>query len=376
MKKENRWGISWIIYIIGIMILVALSSYAMLICENNIGGWIGLGLIIIGSIIIRSKVAWKGVKFFLLWVSIIALIIIDFQLTKQVSLSGALLRELVVAKSAANANYMNEAEWSAPSGYVVEKTNLGSLPIEKLSKEESNSQRVILQLHGGAYVMPLINSYRDIAIKYSQANEDCDVVTIDYRVAPKDIYPAALEDAVAAYKWLMEQGYSNENIIITGDSAGGGLALATTLYLRDNEVPLPKAVIVMSPWANLENTSPSRTDNYDKDPCLGQGLQGIALQISNPDYVGEHDIKDPYISPVYGDYKDFPPLLVQVGTHEILYDDAIDVAKKAEAAGVKVQETTYNGMFHVFQMAWQIVPEGKKAWNEVQTFIKDVYAGQ
>ena len=154
---------------------------------------------------------------------------------------------------------------------------------------------------------------------------------------------------MAAYNWLLDQGYKSENIIIAGDSAGGGLTLATALYLRDHDMPLPAALITMSAWTKLD---------YKR---------------LKPDYVGKNDPKDPYISPIYGDYHDLPPMLMQVGGDETILNDTLKVAHIAEGDGVSVQQTTYKGMFHVFQMLFPELTEANEAWNEVEDFIKGIF---
>jgi len=209
-----------------------------------------------------------------------------------------------------------------------------------------------LQLHGGAYTRSLKDNgttYRRAAVQYAELS-GAGVLTVDYRVAPEHPYPAALEDALLAYDWLLERGYTAKQIIIAGDSAGGGLTLATALYLRDHDMPMPAALITMSAWTNL---------NYKR---------------MAPAYVGDHRADDPYISPVYGEYDGFPPMLMQVGGDERLLNDTLRVADKAKAAGVPVQQTTYDGMFHVFQMLFPELPDANEAWNEVEAFLQSIYS--
>ncbi|ADG07591.1 alpha/beta hydrolase [Kyrpidia tusciae] len=223
-----------------------------------------------------------------------------------------------------------------------------------MQAKDTKPDKVILQLHGGAYIRSLEKSgmtYRRTAIQYAKIRSGAGVLTVDYRVAPEHPYPAALEDAVLAYNWLLEQGYRPERSIIAGDSAGGGLALATALYLRDHDMPMPGALITMSAWTNL---------NYKR---------------VIPEYVGENRADNPYISPIYGEYAGFPAMLMQVGGDEMLLNDTVKVAQKAEAAGVSVRQTTYPGMFHDFQLLFPKLPDANKAWNEVETFIKEIYDG-
>ncbi len=243
------------------------------------------------------------------------------------------------------------AEWVLPSGLVVEEVELSSMKMNWMFTDETSSDRVILQLHGGAYQRSLSQNgitYQRAAAKYALISA-ARVLTVDYRVAPDHPFPAALEDAVAAYSWLLESGYEPDHIVIAGDSAGGGLTLAVALYLRDNALPLPAALITMSAWTDL---------NYPR--------------IKIP-YVGQGDSTNPYISPIYGDYVGLPPLLMQVGGAEALLDDTLSVAEMARAAGVSVQQSTYADMCHVFQMLYPALPEANTAWDEVASYLHVVF---
>ena len=242
--------------------------------------------------------------------------------------------------------------WTLPEDYLLEVKEVNGITMEWIQKKGINPDRAILQLHGGAYTRSLEDNgitYRRAAVQYAKLS-GAGVLTVDYRVAPEYPYPAALEDAVLAYKWLLEQGYPAEHIIIAGDSAGGGLALAVALYIKDNDMPMPAALITMSAWTNL---------NYRR---------------KTPAYVGNNPADNPYISPVYGEYSGFPPMLMQVGGDEMLLNDTVKVAQKAKEAGVVVQQTTYPGMFHVFQMLFPELSDANMAWDEVEAFIKDIFA--
>ncbi|HKM17340.1 MAG TPA: alpha/beta hydrolase [Limnochordia bacterium] len=246
-----------------------------------------------------------------------------------------------------NVDQLN-ASWNLPDDYSLEIIEIDGIKMEWLKPRDVEPDRVILQLHGGAYILSLKDSgatYRRAALQYARLGQGA-VLTVDYRVAPEHPYPAALEDAVLAYTWLLGQGYLPEQVIIAGDSAGGGLTLATAFYLRDHDMPLPAALITMSAWTNL---------NY---------------RSWTPEYVGTASADNPYISPIYGDYHGLPPLLMQVGGGEQLLNDTIAVVQKAKAAGVDVQQTTYPGMFHVFQILFPELPEANAAWAEVEAFIK------
>ncbi len=263
-----------------------------------------------------------------------------------------------------------EPEWKCPERFEMKKIELEHFPMELLSlKENANEEKIILQLHGGGYVGAMRNAYRMFAGLYCEVSGGMSVLTVDYRVAPENPYPAALEDAYAAYCWLMEQGWTPERIIVAGDSAGGGLAMALCHYLKDRQTPLPCGLIAMSPWTDLTASGESYDTNYDKDPLFGGSRDTL---IYNKEYVEDHDPTDPYISPLFGDFQGFPPMLLQVGSYEMLLSDSVSVAKKAREQGVKVRLTVYEGMFHIFQMAAKMLPESKKAWIEIGKFIETI----
>ena len=262
-----------------------------------------------------------------------------------------------------------EPPWTAPDGFLWTEMKYKEFEMEWLEAEKSDSDYVLLQLHGGGYVGTLHNAYRNFAVLYSELGNGMSVLTINYRVAPKHPYPAALEDAVCAYEWLLEKGYDSNRILVAGDSAGGGLALALVMYLRDHGAKLPAGIIAMSPWTDLTASGESYQSNYEKDPLFGNTKDSL---IYNREYVGLEDPKNPYISPAFGEFDDFPPVLIQVGSYETLLSDSETVARKAREKGVKVRLHVYEGMFHVFQMAMQLMPESRLAWKEVGKFLNVV----
>lgn len=289
------------------------------------------------------------------------------------SISGILLREMITNITASstghklqNGEYRKhpiEPEWICPLRFEMKKIERPNFTMEYLTPKEQRDGRVILQLHGGGYIGPMKNIYRSFAVLYSKALNFGRVLTIDYRVAPENPYPAALEDAYDAYCWLLER-YEPGNILLAGDSAGGGLALALCHYLKDKKEPLPHAIIAMSPWTDLTASGESYTINFERDPLFGRTDDSIILKAE--DYVGGADPKNPYISPLFGDFTGFPPMLIQVGSYEMLLSDSLSVAKKAKQAGVKVKCTVYEGMFHVFQMSRGMIPESRRAWQEIR----------
>lgn len=261
----------------------------------------------------------------------------------------------------------NEPPWKCPDCFemtVVEREHYHMELLE--SREYPNTQKIILQLHGGGYVGAMRNAYRMFAGLYNEVSRGMSVLTPDYRVAPENPYPAALQDAYDAYCYLLEQGWFAEQIILAGDSAGGGLCMALCHYLKDLGQQLPCGIIAMSPWTDLTASGESYDTNYEKDPLFGKTRDSM---IYNKDYVGDNDPMNAYISPLFGDFRQFPPMLIQVGSYEMLLSDSVGVASKARMQGVKVHLSIYDGMFHIFQMAAKMLPESKRAWVEIGRFI-------
>ena len=262
---------------------------------------------------------------------------------------------------------LKEPPWIVPDCFNMTHIELKNFSMKLLSLKENPSQdHVILQLHGGGYMGAVRNAYYVFAGLYNEVSHGCNVLTPDYRVAPEHPYPAALEDAVASYQWLLDKGYYGEQIIVAGDSAGGGLAMALCMYLKDHHMPMPGGVVAMSPWTDLTASGESYETNYERDPLFGNTKDSL---IYVNDYAGDHDKMDCYISPLFGDFRGFPPMLIQVGSLEMLLSDSVSVAAKAREQGIRVRLSIYEGMFHVFQMAYLNIPESKKAWAEVGKFI-------
>lgn len=263
---------------------------------------------------------------------------------------------------------LKEAPWKCPECFCMSIIEMEHFTMELLELHENpRTDKIILQLHGGGYVGAMRNAYRMFAGLYNEVSRGMSVLTIDYRVAPEHPYPAALMDAYAAYLWLIEQGWFSEQIILVGDSAGGGLAMALCHYLKDQGRQLPCGIVAMSPWTDLTASGESYDTNYERDPLFGKTRDSL---LYNKDYVGENDPMNAYISPKFGDFREFPPMLIQVGSYEMLLSDSVDVAAKAREQGVKVRLSIYDGMFHIFQMAAKMLPESKRAWVEIGKFIE------
>ncbi len=263
---------------------------------------------------------------------------------------------------------LREKEWECPEHLKFEVIDMHLFKMELLVSDDTK-KGIILHVHGGGYYGKLHNAYRDMAALYNEVSGGLDILSVDYRVAPEHPYPAALEDAVKSYEWILEQGYPAEKIFIAGDSAGGGLTLALGLYLRDHGIHMPAGIITMSAWTDLTKSGESYQENFDIDPKFGGSTDSLVFKDG---YYKESDPEDPYISPVKGDYHGFPPMLLQVGEYEMLLSDTLSVAEKAKACGVVLKEHVYTGMFHDFQMGLTRYPEAKEAWVEVGRFIRYV----
>ncbi len=239
---------------------------------------------------------------------------------------------------------------------------VGDVPAEWISWRDPGPG-VILYLHGGAYALGSINTHREfIARLASAARASC--LALGYRLAPEHPYPAALEDGLTAYRWLLSHGYNPSQIILAGDSAGGGLALAMLLALRDASEPLAAGAICISPWTDLTATGASIQSKAKVDSILDpKSLARYARY-----YAGDRDLTDPLISPHYAELHGLPPLLIQVGSDEILLDDAQRFAERAQAAGVAVTLEVWQEMFHVFQLV-PVLPEAKEALQHIGRFV-------
>ena len=298
---------------------------------------------------------------------------------KRVSVRGRTARRMVrIANHLPGSNggelrmRLSERErmWQCPEHLELIPIKMEQFTMELLRRkqeEEVSGGGIVLQLHGGGYYGKLHNTYRSMAGLYNELSNGFDVLSIDYRVAPEHPFPAALEDAIISYQWILEQGYDWERLFVAGDSAGGGLALALCLYLRDHNMPLPRGIITMSAWTDLTKSGESYEENFDIDPIFGGSKDTLVYKEG---YYRDASPENPYISPVLGDYSGFPPMLMQVGEYEMLLSDTLTVAKKARNAGVEVKEHIYKGMFHVFQMGLLMYPEAKEAWVEVGHFIR------
>lgn len=224
---------------------------------------------------------------------------------------------------------------------------------------------VLLHCHGGGYSTGSSLYARTLTSKFAEATS-MDVLCFDYRLAPEHPYPAAAEDAMRAWNYLMLHGYGARDVIITGDSAGGNLALSLVLKLKEQKRMLPRGIVLMSPWTDLTSSGDSFLAKAEVDPVL----DGAYIDRMVHSYAEGQDLKNPFISPLFGDFEGFPPLYIQVGENEILLSDAVRLHQMFVDANVSVKMDIYPGMWHVFQMS--PVKAAREAMDKSAEFIYDI----
>jgi acetyl esterase/lipase len=253
-----------------------------------------------------------------------------------------------------------------PRGTETIAVDAGGVKADRISTGASRHDRHILYLHGGCYVVGWPGLYRDLTWRIATLCRSR-VLCIDYRLAPEHPFPAALDDAVAAYRWLLGQGADPHRIALMGDSAGGGLVFATMLRLRDEGVDLPSAAVVVSPWTDLALTGESLRLNADIDALIPVELAPRVVDLC----LAGADPRNPYASPLYGDPTGLPPTLILVGGDDILRDDAVRMAEKMRAAGCHVEIEVWPHMWHVWHMLMRVMPEAKAAIARIAKFMQD-----
>ena len=291
---------------------------------------------------------------------------------------GRLKRD-VITQSTSTAQLRKEFEAGAqkfgsiPPEVTVSPVSISGLP-EGLFAEwihpagsassPSAADKAIFYTHGGGYVTGNCVDHRMHVAKFVRA-AGTGALLYDYRLAPEHPFPAAVQDTLTAYRWLLGQGVLPENILIAGESAGGGLCLASLLAIRDEGLPLPAAGVALSPWTDLKCSGTSYRTNARRDiSTLG------SWDVWGGYYVGANDPSHPWISPLYGDLHGLPPILIEVGDHEILLDDSRRFAEKAKAAGVDITLRVWEGMVHCFPLLAPMFPEATQAWEETIAYIK------
>jgi len=254
----------------------------------------------------------------------------------------------------------------SPTPASVVDVDAGGVPCEMAIADVATSATATLYLHGGGYVIGSARTHRELAKRLSAATGGA-VLTPDYRLAPENPFPAAVEDAVSAYEWLLDQGRAPETLAIAGDSAGGGLVVAALLSLRDRWLPMPSCAACLSPWVDMEGLGGSMSGRAALDPMVQRdGLLAMADR-----YLAGENPRNPLAAPIYADLSGLPPLLIQVGTRETLYDDAARLANLANRAEVSTRFEPWAEMIHVWHLFAPMLDEGARAIESVGAFIRD-----
>lgn len=305
--------------------------------------------------------------------------LVIFMIRNSHLLKGQLKRE-VITRETSTIELRNKFEEGAkkfgsiPEGIVASPVIIPGLP-EGLSAEwihpagssvsPNPADKAIFYTHGGGYVSGNCADHRMHVAKFVKAS-GIPALLYDYRLAPEHPFPAAMEDTLTAYRWLLDQGVAPSNIIIVGESAGGGLCLASLLAIRDEHLPLPAAGVALSPWTDLTCSGESYRKNAMRDiSTLG------SWDVWGGNYLGKNDPQNPWISPLYGDLHGLPPILIEVGDAEILLDDSVQFAEKARQAGVEITLHVWNDMVHCFPLLAPMFPEATRAWEETIGYIQE-----
>lgn len=247
---------------------------------------------------------------------------------------------------------------------TYETCEIEGLHAEWITAPGATAERVILYLHGGAYIFGSVNTHRIVVTNLSRVTK-ARVLIVEYRLAPEHPFPAAIDDALIAYRWLLSQEISPKRLAVAGDSAGGGLTVALLVAARDVGEPLPAAAVCLSPFVDMALTGASMKTKARADVILPTDLIPPVVKV----YLGEADPYSPLASPLYADLHSLPPLLIQVGTDEVLLDDAVRLAAQARAAGVEVTLEVWDGMFHAWQTVGNMLPEARQAMARIGQFV-------
>lgn len=257
-------------------------------------------------------------------------------------------------------------KFSSNQKLTVKKQEIKSIDAYKIQAEKVNDDNIILFFHGGGFTIGSTHDHLDLCGKLSSSSGSS-VLSIDYRLAPENKFPAALEDCVISYLWLLKQGINPSNIVLAGISAGGTLVLSTLLCLKDKNIELPAGAVCMSPAVDMLFQGHSIITNRGKDWLTQKRLDNLKKV-----YFKGKDIQNPFVSPLYGDLYGLPPLLIQVGSHELLLDDIIKFHKKAKDSEVEINLELWKDMFHCFQIFSSHIDEGQNAIENAGEYIKKI----
>jgi len=251
-----------------------------------------------------------------------------------------------------------------PDGMLLEKFNIQRIPAAWVKQENANTKRILLWAHGGAFCLGSIETHKASVGNIAQ-KANSNLLLFDYRLAPEHQFPAAMEDCVEVYRWLLREEYLPENIIIGGDSAGANLVLSAMLKLRKEGERMPKAAVLLSPAIDATYMGESHRTKSKNDPIINNGVIAFAEH-----YIMNNDRRDPLLSPVYADFTGLPSMYINVGSDEILFSDSLDLARKAREVGVNVTLEVGDDMVHVFPMLSDYLPEAKEAVENIAAYIQ------
>jgi monoterpene epsilon-lactone hydrolase len=279
------------------------------------------------------------------------------------SMSGEGVRSIEDLRAQAAAG---NSMYPIPEDVESTPVDAAGVACEWVTGAESRQDRAIMHLHGGGYAVGSAESSRQFAARVAKA-AGARVLVVDYRLAPENPYPAALDDGISAYRWLLDNGPGAARTVVMGESSGGGMTLAMLIRAKDESLPMPALAVALSPWADLELTGETVVTKAEEDPLVPPEL----LKTMADAYLSGQDKHHPYVSPLHGDYSGFPPLYLQVGTAEILLDDSVRVAERARAAGVDVTLDVWQDMIHTWQLFAAFAPEGQEAIDKLGSVIAD-----
>lgn len=253
-----------------------------------------------------------------------------------------------------------------PEGVSFEELHINNVPCDKVIPKEVVSNKTVLFFHGGGNAMGSPKSYRGLTSRIAEA-ANCQLIAPDFRLVPEHAFPANVDDALAAYEGLLDSGVSADKIVLGGDSSGGGMVLALMQTLKAKNLPMPKAGFLYSPWTDATSSGESFYGNKELDPWITP-----ELMLHNAEqYAGETAKDNPLVSPLLGDLSDLPPLLVHVGSHEILKSDAVRLVEKVKEAGGEVEFKEWEDLWHVFQFFAPALPEANSAIAETAAFVNN-----
>jgi epsilon-lactone hydrolase len=290
------------------------------------------------------------------------------ELARAIELQRSLFQEFAAAQTPAEFRsiYSRFLRQFVPAADVqFQRVDAGGVPAEWVTPPGASAARTILYLHGGGYVAGAAQDYRELVSRLARAAE-ARALTLDYRLAPEHPHPAAVEDAVTAYRWLLASGAEAGRTVLAGDSAGGGLSVATLVSLRDRGERMPAAGVCICPWVDLEITGTSMDTNAEADPLV---KRDVVANMATA-YLQGQDPRMPLASPLHAELKGLPPLLIQVGEAETLLDDANRLAERARMAGVDVTYEPWPDMIHVWQGFGSFLPEARQAIERIGEFIR------